>query len=120
MAVGLERVHNLDVMAQMLLNGEIDFCRACDFKELGMAKISHAIPCKLCASQRRTGPGDFIGGLLKICFELRVLLTITDLQLHRSHVERSLVALLSVRGNRADRDVFDYVPGATGSMLRRS
>ena len=50
MAVGLERVHNFDVMARSLLNGEIDFCRACDFKELDVAKISHAVPRKLWAS----------------------------------------------------------------------
>ena len=74
MAVGLECVHNLGVMARMLLNGEIDFCRASDFKELGVAKISHAIPCKLWASQRWTGPSDF-GGLRKICLELRVFFT---------------------------------------------
>ena len=47
MDVGLESVHNLDGMARMLLNGDFDFCRACDFKELDVAKIAHAVPQKL-------------------------------------------------------------------------
>ena len=41
-AVGLECLHNLDVMAWMLLNGDLSFRPTCDFKELGVAKISLA------------------------------------------------------------------------------
>ena len=40
-------VHNLNVTARILLNGENDFRGTCDFKELGEAKMSHAIPFKL-------------------------------------------------------------------------
>jgi len=38
MAVGLECERNLNVTAQMLLNGENDFFVASDFKDLRVAK----------------------------------------------------------------------------------
>jgi hypothetical protein len=40
--VDLERVHNLDVTARILLNGESNFRPTCDFKELGVAKCATA------------------------------------------------------------------------------
>jgi hypothetical protein len=40
MAVGLEREHNLNVMAPMLLNGENDFFRRERFKRLTRGKKS--------------------------------------------------------------------------------
>jgi hypothetical protein len=39
--VGLESVHNFDVMAQMLLNGDLMFSIPRDFNELRVAKIAH-------------------------------------------------------------------------------
>jgi hypothetical protein len=46
-AVGLEHEHNLDVAARILLNGDLRFRAACDFKELGVAKMSRATTLKL-------------------------------------------------------------------------
>jgi hypothetical protein len=46
-AVGLEHEHNLDVTARILLNGDLSFRPTCDFKELGVAEMSRAIPFKL-------------------------------------------------------------------------
>ena len=46
-AVGLEYEYNLDVTARILLDGDLSFRPTCDFKELGVAKISRAIPCRL-------------------------------------------------------------------------
>jgi hypothetical protein len=37
-AVGLEREHNLNVLARILLNGDLMFCPTCDLNELGVAK----------------------------------------------------------------------------------
>jgi hypothetical protein len=36
-AVGLERMHNLDVTARLLLNGDLRFRALCDFNELRVA-----------------------------------------------------------------------------------
>jgi hypothetical protein len=44
---GLEYEHNLDVTAWILLNGDLSFRPTCDFKELGVAEMSRAIPFKL-------------------------------------------------------------------------
>ena len=46
-AVGLEHEHNLDVTARILLNGDLSFRALCNFKELGVAKISRATTRKL-------------------------------------------------------------------------
>ena len=40
-AIRLEREYNLNVTAQILLNGEFTFCPIHDFNELSMAKIAH-------------------------------------------------------------------------------
>jgi len=40
--VGLERSHNFEVTARMLLNGDLRFCTTCDFNELLVAKIAHS------------------------------------------------------------------------------
>ena len=37
-AIGLEWEHNLNVLAQILLNGNFTFCPTCDLNELGVAK----------------------------------------------------------------------------------
>jgi len=37
-AIRLDRGHNLDVTARMLLNGDFTFCPICDFNELSVAK----------------------------------------------------------------------------------
>ena len=41
-AVGLERMHNLDVMARSLLIGDLRFRALCDFNELCVAEIAHS------------------------------------------------------------------------------
>jgi hypothetical protein len=46
-AAGLEYEHNFDGTARILLDGDFSFRAACDFKELGAAKISHATNLKL-------------------------------------------------------------------------
>jgi hypothetical protein len=43
----LERAHNLDVMARMLLNGESRFFSICDVNGLGVAKRSRATTATL-------------------------------------------------------------------------
>ena len=40
--VSLEREHNFDVMARILLNGDLRFRPICDFNELGVAKIARS------------------------------------------------------------------------------
>ena len=35
-------MHNFGVPARMLLNGDLRFRIACEFKELGVAKIAHS------------------------------------------------------------------------------
>ena len=37
-AIRLDRGHNLNVTARMLLNGDFTFCPICDFNELSVAK----------------------------------------------------------------------------------
>ncbi len=39
--IGLEYVHNLNVMARVLLNWDLRFRLMCDFKELRVAKTAH-------------------------------------------------------------------------------
>jgi hypothetical protein len=41
-AVGLERVHNLNGTARILLYGDLSFLLMCDFNELRVAKIAHS------------------------------------------------------------------------------
>src|SRR5947209_18852276 len=48
----LERAHNLDVMARMLLYGKSRFLSACDFKRLRVVKRSRATTSTLEACQR--------------------------------------------------------------------
>jgi hypothetical protein len=48
----LERPHNLDVMARMLLYGESRFLSRCDFKRLRVVKRSRATTSTLRARQR--------------------------------------------------------------------
>ena len=63
-AVGLDCGYNFNVTAWILLNGDFDSRPLCDFKELGVAKISHAAPRRLWPSQRRrAGRGDAVGAL---------------------------------------------------------
>jgi hypothetical protein len=38
----LERMHNLDDMARLLLNGDLGFRGLCDFNELCVAEIAHS------------------------------------------------------------------------------
>jgi hypothetical protein len=40
--VELERLHNLEVMARMLRNGDLGFRDTCDFNELHVAKRAHS------------------------------------------------------------------------------
>jgi len=40
--VGREHLHNLEMTARILLNGDLRFCLACDFKGLRVAKMSRA------------------------------------------------------------------------------
>ena len=51
-AVDLECGHNLDVTARILLTGESNFCAACNFKELGVAKRAQSTTSTRCASRR--------------------------------------------------------------------
>src|SRR6266487_3892403 len=53
----LERVHNLAVMARMLLNGESRFFSVCDVNGLGVAKRSPATTATLEACQRPSSHG---------------------------------------------------------------
>ena len=41
-AAGLECMRNFDVMARMLLNGDLSFLALCDFNELRVAKIARS------------------------------------------------------------------------------
>ena len=101
-AAGLEYEHNFDGTARILLNGDFSFRAACDFKELGVAKISHATNLKLCAPQRR-GRSEY-----RLQFRAGVLLaTIPTSPICTVSQSRSFVALLGLRRNRADRQVFD-------------
>jgi hypothetical protein len=69
-AVGVEYEHNFNVTARILLNGDFDFRPICDFKELGVAKISRVTTCRLYASQwaeavsSELQPLQFRGGVL--------------------------------------------------------
>ena len=131
-AVGLECVHNLDVTARILLNGESNFCPPCDFKGLGVAKMSPSTTCGLGALQRSSGrtrqsnlrspqktsiPSD------QFCFDLRVLLTTITASpiapVSSFKVLDADVALLGLRRNLADRHVFQRT-GATRLLPCRS
>jgi hypothetical protein len=50
--VGIRRVHNFELMARVLLNGDFTFCAACDFNELRVAKIAHRTTLARSASRQ--------------------------------------------------------------------